>query len=309
MDFQKRTIKTLAKIKNMLKTEKSVPKKKEKSQNEIPKVLKSNETKRKISLESNLDTNPKQEKIETQIKKPLQNTNILNISNNSEKNNQEIDDESLLKMIKTRLTGLTLLHGNLLKLDKIAEKYNLSKQTLFYDFFGFNQNDQNFPSTEDTLDKSNFISKIESFKNELENTYKSVGDSLKESDSNIKNSECVKTIPRAMIALKLKLPMLFANITSDYLNKFPSQHTDELAKENSSFSCDLIESLYTFRKSLFSNRKDLNKLKDLIEEIQNSDFGINKSIVSIKEEISEENNEPVMSNESEKNEPTVSNNV
>ncbi|RNA06540.1 hypothetical protein BpHYR1_032293 [Brachionus plicatilis] len=199
-------------------------------------------------------------------KYPLQEKNDSNLSNIK---SQELSDEELLLKIKNRLKAITLIQNNFFKIEEIAEKYNLSKNVLFYDFFGFDQNDSEL--SPNFIEKTDFISKIDSIKAETDKIFKIIEKTVEESNFDNGKQKYIQTIPKALVAVKFKVPFFFVNIICDNLNSHKNS-SDDTNKENSLFSGDFVDNLFEFCHEIFQHRNDIKKIIELLNESKNFNF-------------------------------------
>lgn len=182
---------------------------------------------------------------------------------NSSFTNAEISDEKLLLLIKNRLKAITLAQNDLTNIDAIEEKYNVNRNDLFFDIFGFNQDDTELSSN--FLEKKCFVSKIDLIRDETDKIFKIVDKSIEESEINVGKQKYIQTIPKALVSIKFKIPFFFVNVICDHLNRYKNS-INEVNKENSSVSVNFIDKLFEFSHKIFQNRNDLKKIVDLLNE-------------------------------------------
>ena len=191
--------------------------------------------------------------------------------------NNEINDEKKLRLIKNRLAALTCIDNSLLSIDVIAHNYEINKSILMFDYFGFNDADEEIGPHH----KEEFFQKLELVKDDLEKKTKEVIESSKnkalKQDNSIANDRNLETVPKALVAVKLKMPMVYVNKLSEYLKAI--KESEKLAQQNkSNIDCKTkIESsnsslnkfynnLFDLSKKLFANRKNIIALNDILNE-------------------------------------------
>lgn len=208
---------------------------------------------------------------------PLQDKNVSSVANIK---NIEISDEELLITIKNRLKAITLVQNNLFRIERVEEKYNISKNVLFYDVFGFNQDDEEMSSN--LMERNYLISKIDSIKAEKDKIFKIVDKSSEDFDLNDEGQKYIQTIPKALVSIKLKIPFFFVNIIVDYLNRHTNDF-DQTNKENLNLSDNFIENLFEFFSKIFHNRNDFKKLAELFNESKYFDFEKKSDAIDLKD--------------------------
>jgi hypothetical protein len=219
----------------------------------------------------------------------------------------EISDELTLTLIKQRLTALTLIdkiltRSGTLSLEKLAHDYDLTTDSLMIDYFGFNDHH------EDTLAADETFKKFETIKSELEHSLNGgwADATAAASKENAENQQVVSSsyldnlvrVPKALIALKYKTPMLFVNKLSAYLlirswgyggggggqtqvlveseNVLSLKErplNEKMLKQNSVKQQPLMSSdqqfygkLIELQKKLYSNRMDLNSMIEILNK-------------------------------------------
>ena len=150
---------------------------------------------------------------------------------NSDKHDETIieSDEQILKLIKNRLTALTLLERNISQMYQLSQEYKLRKETLMNDYFGFCDNHEtndktDEPNFDDMSKKEEMFNNLEKYKTDLEKSMEMLARNTLNSKENASTSSVPKfdanviaRVPNALIALEYKIPMLFINRLFYYL--------------------------------------------------------------------------------------------
>ena len=139
-----------------------------------------------------------------------ENINTSKVLPHENAGNNEINNEKKLRLIKNRLAALTCIDNNLLSIDVIAHNYEINKSLLMFDYFGFDDVDKENLSI-NPPHKEEFFKKLELVKNDLEKRTEEVIESSKnkvlKQDNSIANDRNLETVPKAIVALKFKMPM------------------------------------------------------------------------------------------------------
>jgi hypothetical protein len=223
--------------------------------------------------------------------------------NKSDKHDETIieSDEQILKLIKNRLTALTLLERNITQMNQLSQEYQLRKETLMNDYFGFcDKSETNDKTDESDFDdvskKEELFNNLEKIKNEREKSMEMLARNTLNSKENASTSfvpkfdaNIIATVPKALIALKYKIPMLFINklfyylsgemltsnknILTDKENNLDFKNRNEnQEKESSNFSItfqsdnEFYSYLFELQKKLYANRNDLNRMVEILNE-------------------------------------------
>lgn len=159
-----------------------------------------------------------------------------------------------------------------MNIETIEEKYNIGRNVLFFDIFGFNQNDSELSSN--FLEKNFFLTKIDLIRVEIDKIFKIVDKSIEESENSDGKQKYIQTIPMALVSIKLKIPFFFVNVLCGQLNRYKNS-ANEVDKENSSINFDFIDKLIEFSHQIFQNRNDLKKVVELLNESKKLYFNEN----------------------------------
>ncbi len=224
--------------------------------------------------------------------------------NNSDKHDETTieSDEQILKLVKNRLTALTLLERNISQMYQLSQEYQLRRETLMNDYFGFcdkhETNDKtDEPNFDDMSKKEEMFSNLEKYKIDLEKSMEMLARNTQNSKENASTSSVPKfdaniiaTVPKALIALKYKIPMLFINrlfyylsgdmstsnsknVLTDKENNLDFKNKNENPdKENSNCSIafqsdqEFYNYLFELQKKLYANRNDLNRMVEILNE-------------------------------------------
>ena len=214
-----------------------------------------------------------------------------------------ISDEEALKLIKNRLTALTLVEKDLLSIGLLAEQYNINKDSLMRDYFGFSDNDSEETSEMkgqslyNLGEQEHIMKNLEIIKDELEASMKFIA---KSSVHTKEHASACSIVPKALVAIKYKTPMLFINKLTVYLkskalgcsedvqiqNKTVLAKSENILnsndkKENLSQSNpsnflltdhEFYKKLFNLQNELYANRKSLNRMVDILTQRQNEMF-------------------------------------
>jgi hypothetical protein len=239
-----------------------------------------------------------------QIEQPT-NGDLINDTKIHEQNHTIYEsDEQILKLIKNRLTALTLLGKNLMQMDKLSQEYQLKKETLMNDFFGFSgmdeENETLEPDFDNSCNKEELFKNLDTIKLDLQNVMKKL--QSKENDSNLNLSSydsIITTVPKALMALKYKIPMLFINKLFYYLSATILESSETIENSNKNILIDrenILKSkqendclddkqllnnykilskdkefynhLLELQKKLYENRKDLSKMVAILNDLK-----------------------------------------
>jgi len=210
-------------------------------------------------------------------------------------------DEQILKLIKNRLAALTLVGKNLMQMDQLSEEYQLKKETLMNDYFGFSSEANQMAefNFDEMGKKEELFKNLDIIRVDLENVMKRLHSKENTSKFIISSYDSnLKMVPKALMALKYKVPMLFINKLYCYLsnNMLETNETSEISNKNvlidkenilkfkeknevsekeslSKFlphDKEFYNSLIELQKKLFANRKDLNKMVEILGENKNT---------------------------------------
>jgi hypothetical protein len=169
-----------------------------------------------------------------------------------------LSDEDTLRLVKNRLNALTCLDANLLDIEKLAEKYEINREVLLNDYFGFDRDDL---SKEDA-----FVAKLYNVKTELLRIDKLADERPQDAELTL--------VPRALIAIKLCVPLFYVNKIYEFLkfNKHARCEIDDSSSEKDAklkFEIEtspLFAKLFKLSKTFFENFQDLDKLNSIVKE-------------------------------------------
>ena len=241
---------------------------------------------------------------QSQIEQPTNDDSINDTKIHDQNDTINESDEQILKLIKNRLTALTLLGKNLMQMDKLSQEYQLKKETLMNDFFGFSgmdeENEAYEPDFDNTCKKEELFKNLDTIKVDLQNVMKKL--QSKENDSNLNLSSydsIITTVPKALMALKYKIPMLFINKLFYYLSANILESSETIGNSNKNVLIDrenILKSkeendclddkqilnnykilskdkefyshLLELQKKLYENRKDLSKMVAILNDLK-----------------------------------------
>ncbi len=169
-------------------------------------------------------------------------------------NVDELSDEETLRLVKNRLNALTYLDANLLDIEKLTEKYEIDRGVLLNDYFGFDR--------DDLSEEAAFVAKLDTVRDELLRMNKLVN--LKPEESAAADPTEFTLVPRALIAIKLSVPLFYVNKLNEYL-KLMSELQSEVGELDSE-SNSLYSSLFKLGKVFFENSNDNEKLHAVLKE-------------------------------------------
>lgn len=143
-------------------------------------------------------------------------------------------------MIKNRLIALTYLSANLLEVDNLSEKYDVKRRTLLLDYLGIDTSIDN-PIDSDSMA---FNTQLDLARTELKSN---------------------PSVPRALVALKLKTPLLYINRLFDFVQENSGNiETEEEQADESEKLAKFYSNLDELRLRIYENRSDLNALNELL---------------------------------------------
>ena len=242
---------------------------------------------------------------QSQIEQPTNDGDLINDTKIHDQNDTiNESDEQILKLIKNRLTALTLLGKNLMQMDKLSQEYQLKKETLMNDFFGFSgmdeENEAREPDFDITCKKEELFKNLDTIKIDLQNVMKKL--QSKENDSSLNLSSydsIITTVPKALMALKYKTPMLFINKLFYYLSANILESSETIENSNKNILIDreniikykeendclddkqilnnykilsrdkeFYNHLLELQKKLYENRKDLSKMVAILNDLK-----------------------------------------
>lgn len=242
---------------------------------------------------------------QSQIEQPTNDGDLINDTKIHDQNDTiNESDEQILKLIKNRLTALTLLGKNLMQMDKLSQEYQLKKETLMNDFFGFSgmdeENEAHEPDFDITCKKEELFKNLDTIKIDLQNVMKKL--QSKENDSSLNLSSydsIITTVPKALMALKYKIPMLFINKLFYYLSANILESSETIENSNKNILIDreniikykeendclddkqilnnykilsrdkeFYNHLLELQKKLYENRKDLSKMVAILNDLK-----------------------------------------
>jgi hypothetical protein len=161
-----------------------------------------------------------------------------------------MNDDQTLKILKNRLRAMTRCEHNLLNLDEISHKYQINTKLILNDYFGF---ETVCGEGKEDLNES-FINKLDKVKNELSKILKLI--KTGRSDSIAESKKRLETVPKALIALKFKLPMFYVN----RLNEFIEGERNDIA--------EFYQNLNNIKKKFIKNKNDMEILNKLVFEFK-----------------------------------------
>jgi hypothetical protein len=260
----------------------------------------------KISDENEEDADEEDEDEQSELKKRKKKllTNLRNKSGSSSFENIEDDDnmseERMIRLIKNRLSAITCMDNDILNLSKIAKKYNINKHLLMKDYFGFTGVEE---TVEIDDDRDEFYAKLDRIRRELE-SMKSIcgGDRIDESAPKIITEEGAETLPKALVAIKFQIPLVYLNKIAEYLKSVPSKIEEEKMTSPSNSPKNVVVSseetssevffanLFELKCKMYANRHNLKMLNEIVNQDKS------KSLVDVVEnemEINEKIEEPI----------------
>lgn len=163
-----------------------------------------------------------------------------------------LSEKQILRLVKNRISAITCMANNPLNLIRISKKYHISKQLIMKDYFGFTETSTDIE--QEPVDEEAFVSKqAAAIIRDLDHVSQVVNNGL------VAHEE-YETVPRALVALKFRIPMVFIIKLGDYFahNKRSDLIADE---ENSTF----FRSLLDLKRQLAQHRHDLKKLCEIID--------------------------------------------
>ena len=171
----------------------------------------------------------------------------------------QIDEQSLLAF-KNQLIALTVIPNNLKQLKQIATTFSLTETSLLKQCYGF---DPETPADQLEPDQNDFLRKIESASRDLI------------------ASSSQPAPPRALLALKYELPMVYIDLLGHFLETksktnpydFSASPENQEVKVESlpSYSANAFyNDLYELSKRLATNRNNADKISELVLELKNS---------------------------------------
>jgi hypothetical protein len=142
--------------------------------------------------------------------------------------------------------------NNPLNLIRISKKYHISKQLIMKDYFGFTETSTDVE--QEPMDEEAFVSKqAAAIVRDLDHVSQVVNNGL------VAHEEEYETVPRALVALKFRIPMVFIIKLGDY---FAHKRADLVADEESSA---FYRRLLDLKRQLAQHRHDLKKLCEIID--------------------------------------------
>lgn len=138
--------------------------------------------------------------------------------------------------------------NNPLNLIRISKKYHISKQLIMKDYFGFTETSTDVE--QEPIDEEAFVSKQASdIVRDLDHVSQVVNNGLVAHDE-------YETVPRALVALKFRIPMVFIMKLGDFF-----AHKQRADEESSAFFRGLLD----LKRQLAQHRHDLKKLCEIID--------------------------------------------
>lgn len=189
-----------------------------------------------------------------------------------------LSEKQMLRLIKNRLAAITCMDNNPMNLNRISQKYHINKQLIMKDYFGFDELDEVLSSISD----EEFENKLDEIRGDLERVSRVINGSAESSADS-------ETVPKALVALKFRVPMVFIRKLDEYFssrgpnsNHGSGEKSDQVDDQsgNSQFYKYLIE----LKKKLWENRHDLKRLTEIVHE-ESDKFVQNDIVVKTKDEI------------------------
>lgn len=163
-----------------------------------------------------------------------------------------LSEKQILRLVKNRISAITCMANNPLNLIRISKKYHISKQLIMKDYFGFTETSTDVE--QEPIDEEGFVSKqAAAIVRDLDHVSQVVNNGL------VAHEEEYETVPRALVALKFRIPMVFVIKLGDY---FAHKPADLVADEESSA---FYRRLLDLKRQLAQHRHDLKKLCEVLD--------------------------------------------
>jgi hypothetical protein len=157
-----------------------------------------------------------------------------------------LSDEETLRLVKNRLAALTCLDASLGDCEKLAAKYELDRTMLLNDYFGFDLTELS--------ERAAFEARLAAVRTELSRV-----DKLAESSES--------AVPRALIAIKFKLPLFYLRRVEDFFLRRKNKEIDsDSVAENDLAVEDFYSGLFKLREKVCENESDFEKLCEIATE-------------------------------------------
>lgn len=135
-----------------------------------------------------------------------------------------------------------------MNLVRISKRYHINKQLIMRDYFGFDQVDETEPTNE-VGDELN--GKLEEIRSDLARVSHVINGTAMSEDAD----QDTKVVPRALVALKYRVPMLFV-----------SRLAEQFSEHSESNNIDFYRKLVELRSRMWQSRHDMARLSEIINE-------------------------------------------